>query len=72
MTKSLAESDIRFLQYRLEVISHWPSSARKHAATEAISRRLASIARAALGRKGVDDLLAMTCRLLDKVFVSEQ
>ncbi len=71
MTKSLAESDIRFLEYRLDVIGNWLPSPRKQAATEAISRRLASIARSALARPGVDDLLALSCRLLDDVFVTE-
>jgi len=72
MTKALAESDIRFLEYRLEVIGHWPPSPRKQAATEAISRRLASIARTAMTRTGVDDLLAQSCRLLDDVFVRDE
>lgn len=63
-----AESDIRFLEYRLDVISQWPPSARKQAAAEAISRRLLSIARSTLVRPGVEDLLASTCRLLDAVF----
>jgi hypothetical protein len=71
MTKALAESDIRFLEYRLEVVGDWPASPRKHAATEAISRRLASIARSALARPGVDDLVALSCRLLDDVFMRE-
>jgi hypothetical protein len=63
-----AESDIRFLEYRLDVISCWPASPRKQAAAEAISRRLASIARSTLCRPEIDGLLATSCRLLDGVF----
>lgn len=66
-----AESDVRFLEYRLDVISHWPPSGRKQAAAEAISRRLMAIARSTLARPGVDELLASSCRLLDGVFRSE-
>jgi hypothetical protein len=65
-----AKSEIRFLEYRLEVISQWPPSARKDVTSEAISRRLASIARSTLDRPGVDDLLATSCRLLEGVFSS--
>ena len=63
-----AQSEIRFLEYRLEVIKNWPTSARKLATGEAITRRLLSIARLALTRPGVDDLLASTCRLLEEHF----
>ena len=63
-----AQSEIRFLEYRLEVIKNWPVSARKVATGEAITRRLLSIARLALTRPGVDDLLASTCRLLEAHF----
>ena len=63
-----AESEIRFLEYRLDVISRWPASGRKRATAEAISRRLASIGRASLGRQDVDNLLAASCRLLDDLF----
>ena len=68
MTKALAEADIRFLKYRLEVVERWPQSARKRITTEAISRRLASIARSAAVRGGVDDLLNWSCQLLEDVF----
>ena len=64
----LAESDVRFLEYRLDVISQWPESARKRATAEAISRRLASIGRASLCRPDVRDLLSLSCRLLDNIF----
>ena len=63
-----AESDIRFLEYRLEVISGWPESPRKQATAEAISRRLAAIARSVVARPEVEDLLALSCRLLDDIF----
>jgi len=63
-----AESEIRFLEYRLDVISRWPASGRKRATAEAISRRLASIGRASLCRHNVDNLLAASCRLLDELF----
>ena len=63
-----AQSEIRFLEYRLEVIKAWPASARKLATGEAITRRLLAIARLALTRPGVDDLLASTCRLLEAHF----
>jgi hypothetical protein len=66
-----AESDVRFLEYRLDVISHWPPSGRKQAAAEAISRRLTAIARSTLARPGVDDLMALSCRLLDDVFAEK-
>jgi hypothetical protein len=62
------ERDVRFLEYRLDVIAHWPESPRKHAAAEAISRRLASIARTTLHSSDVDGLLSASCRLLDIVF----
>jgi len=65
----LFQSDVRFLEYRLDVVSRWPASARKGATAEAISRRLAAIARATLGRPDVDGLLSMSCRLLDTVFL---
>ena len=63
-----AQSEIRFLEYRLEVIKNWPVSSRKIATGEAITRRLPSIARLALTRPEVDDLLASTCRLLEANF----
>ena len=63
-----ARSEILFLEYRLEVVSHWPASARKKATSEAISRRLTSIARSTFARPEVNDLLDSSCRLLDYVF----
>jgi hypothetical protein len=63
-----ARSDILFLEYRLEVVSHWPSSPRKKATSEAISRRLTSIARSTLARPEVYDLLDSSCRILECVF----
>ena len=65
------EDELRFLEYRLEVISGWPASPRKRATAEAISRRLASIGRASLHRTDVDNLLAASCRLLDSLFADE-
>jgi len=62
------ESEVRFLGYRLEVISQWADSQRKLANAEAISRRLTSIARSALVRPGGEDLLQLSCRLLDDFF----
>ena len=66
-----AQSEIRFLEYRLEVIKAWPASPRKLATGEAITRRLLAIARLALSRPGVDDLLASTCRLLEAHFSAD-
>jgi hypothetical protein len=63
-----ARSEIRFLEYRLEVVTQWPPSPRKNATAEAISRRLASIARSALTRPDTNDLLDSSCRLLDYAF----
>lgn len=66
-----AEADVRFLGYRLEVISHWAPSPRKEAAAEAISQRLASIARCALVRPDIADLLHLSCQLLDDFFAAD-
>jgi hypothetical protein len=63
-----AEADVRFLGYRLEVISHWDPSPRKTATAQAISQRLTSIARCALMRPDVTDLINLSCRLLDDLF----
>ena len=63
-----ARSEILFLEYRLEVVSHWPGSPRKKATSEAISRRLTSIARSTLARPETRDLMDSSCRLLDCVF----
>jgi len=65
-----AESDVRFLGYRLDVISRWPASSRKLANAEAISRRLTAIARSALVRPDIEDLLQLSCALLDDFFVA--
>jgi hypothetical protein len=65
-----AEADVRFLGYRLEVISYWPASPRKAAAAEAISQRLTTIARCALVRPDISDLLHLSCQLLDDFFVA--
>jgi len=59
------ERDIRFLEYRLDVIGRWPDSPRKQAAWEAVSRRLTSIARDALASP---EIVSTSCRLLDTVF----
>ena len=42
-TRALQEWDIRFLEYRLEVVGSWPDSARKAATIEAIVLRLDSV-----------------------------
>ena len=63
-----ARSEILFLEYRLEVVRHWPASPRKKATAEAISRRLTSIARSTLGRPETIDVMDSSCRLLDCVF----
>ena len=65
-----AEADVRFLGYRLEVISHWSASPRKLAAAEAISQRLTTIARSALVRPDIADLLHLSCKLLDDFFAA--
>jgi hypothetical protein len=67
---SPAEADVRFLGYRLEVISRWPPSPRKVAAAEAISQRLTSIARCTLARPEITDLLHLSCQLLDNFFAA--
>jgi hypothetical protein len=63
-----ARSEILFLEYRLEIVSHWPPSPRKKATSEAISRRLASIARSTLARPEAHDVLDSSCQLLECVF----
>jgi len=68
---SPAEADVRFLGYRLEVISRWAPSPRKVAAAEAISQRLTSIARCALVRPDIADLLNLSCQLLDASFAAD-
>jgi len=66
-----AESDVRFLGYRLEVVSYWPPSPRKVAAAEAIAQRLTAIARSALVRPDIAGLLQLSCRLLDDSFAAD-
>src|ERR1700678_2526856 len=68
---SPAEADVRFLGYRLQVISRWPPSPRKAAASQAISQRLTTIARCALVWPDSSDLLNLSCQLLDDFFVAE-
>jgi hypothetical protein len=63
-----AELDVRFLGYRLDVVSYWPPSQRKMAAAEAIAQRLTTIARSALVRPDIAGLLQLSCRLLDDSF----
>jgi hypothetical protein len=65
------EADVRFQGYRLEVVSHWPPSPRKVAAAEAISQRLTTIARSALVRPDIADLIHLSCRLLDDFFEAD-
>jgi hypothetical protein len=67
-TESLIESEIRFLEYRLEVIRCWSPSPKKHAAAEAVFHRLTAIARSAGAQPRVDDLLGLSCLLMDDVF----
>jgi hypothetical protein len=66
-----AEADVRFQEYRLDVISQWPPSQRKAAMAAAISQRLATIARCALVRPDISDLLHLSCRLLDDLFAAQ-
>jgi len=66
---ALAGSEIRFLEYRLEVVNQWPASARKQATLEAVTRRLASLATAGVARGSAhDDMVALSCRLMDGIF----
>jgi len=67
----LAEADIRFLRYRLEVIGEWPPSKRKDMVTEAISRRITSIARSTYPATQERDLHALSYHLLDDIFSGE-
>ncbi|HZU26917.1 MAG TPA: hypothetical protein VFA04_15435 [Bryobacteraceae bacterium] len=68
-TAEPVDAEIRFLEYRLHVISEWPASRRRQVTLEAVSRRLAAIARSSLNRApGHEDLLNLSCRLLDGVF----
>jgi len=72
MLEDPAELDVRFLGYRLDVISGWPPSSRKVASAEAISRRLTAIARSALVRPDIEGLLHLSCRLLDDFFTASE
>jgi len=58
-------------EYRLGLVSDWPASDRKQATLEAISRRLAGIARLSLGPDDAG-LLAVSCRLLEDVFAAAE
>jgi len=70
-TDTRSDSDLRFQGYRLEVIRNWPASPRKSAAAEAISQRLGWIARSAMMRPDIEDLLHLSCRLLDDLFAAD-
>jgi hypothetical protein len=63
-----AESEIRFLEYRLDVISCWPPSERKRATAEAISRRITDIARSSMSQPRIDHLMDSSCQLLEYLF----
>ena len=69
--ESPAETDIRFLEYRLDVISLWPPSERKRVTAEAISRRITSIARSSLAQPQIDHLMESSCQLLETLFQGE-
>ncbi|HXA63748.1 MAG TPA: hypothetical protein VNV82_01285 [Bryobacteraceae bacterium] len=66
-----AESEIRFLEYRLDVISRWPPSERKRVTAESISRRITSIARSSLAQPQIDHLMDSSCQLLETLFRGE-
>ena len=66
-----AESEIRFLDYRLDVISRWPPSERKRVTAEAISRRITNIARSSLVKPQIDHLMDSSCQLLENLFQGE-
>ena len=66
-----ADDEIRFLEYRLEVVRQWPTSTRKKVTLEALSRRLAALATVGVAcGASHDDLVALSCRLLDGVFLA--
>jgi len=71
MLETPAESEIRFLDYRLDVISRWPPSERKLVTAEAISRRITSIARSSLAQPQIDHLMDSSCQLLENLFQGE-
>lgn len=66
-----AESEIRFLDYRLDVIANWPNSEQKRVTVEAISRRITAIARSSLVQPQIDHLLDSSCQLLEALFQGE-
>ena len=66
-----SESEIRFLDYRLDVISRWPPSERKRVTAEAISRRITAIARSSLVQPQIDHLMDSSCKLLENLFQGE-
>jgi hypothetical protein len=66
-----AESELRFLDYRLDVIGHWPPSERKRVTAEAISRRITAIARSSLVQPQIDHLMESSCKLLENLFQGE-
>ena len=66
-----AESEIRFLDYRLDVISRWPPSERKRVTAEAISRRITAIARSSLVQPQIGHLMESSCQLLETLFQGE-
>jgi len=66
-----AEAEIRFLDYRLDVINRWPASERKRVTAEAISRRITSIARSSMVQPQIDHLMESSCRLLENLFQGE-
>jgi hypothetical protein len=66
--ESPAESEIRFLDYRLDVIGRWPPSERKRVTAEAISRRITAIARSSVAQPQIDHLMESSCQLLENLF----
>ena len=69
--ESPADSEMRFLDYRLDVIRCWPPSERKRVTAEAISRRITQIARSSLARPQIDHLMDSSCQLLENLFQGE-
>jgi hypothetical protein len=66
-----SQSEIRFLEYRLDAISRWPPSERKRVTAEAISRRITGIARSTLMQPQIDHLMESSCELLESLFQGE-
>ncbi len=71
MVETPAASEIRFLDYRLDVISRWPPSERKRVTAEAISQRITKIARSSLEQPQIDHLMESSCQLLENLFRGE-